>query len=107
MLRMRVFRLGVPFTILGLEVWALGSIGIGSIIALQFLQGFPPYIAIPGTVGIGWLVMLVIGFARRFFPGRAISHTYTWLTQSDRYVIRRDSSSYPLVVLEPVSEVNS
>jgi hypothetical protein len=99
MLRMRVYRLGVPLTVLGLDIWALLVIGAGTLISLQYWQDHvPALLTLPLSGLTGLAVSKVMGFIKYIFPGRALTHSLAWLTQGDRYEVVRDLCSYPLIV---------
>lgn len=99
MLRMRVYRLAVPLTVLGLDIWALLVIGAGTLVSLQFWQDHVPAILTLPLSGLsGFALSKVMGFIKYLFPGRALIHSLAWLTQGDRYRVVRDLCSYPLIV---------
>ncbi|PNY79659.1 hypothetical protein [Deinococcus koreensis] len=99
MLRMRVYRLAVPLTVMGLDVWALLTIGAGTLMSLQYWQDrVPAILTLPLAALSGFALSKVIGFIRYLFPGRALMHVLAWLTQGDRYRVMRDLCSYPLIV---------
>ena len=99
MLRMRVYRLGVPLTVLGLDIWALLVIGAATLISLQFWQDHvPALLTLPLSGLTGFAVSKVMALIKYIFPGRALIHCLAWLTQGDRYEVVRDLCSYPLIV---------
>lgn len=101
MLRLRVYRLALPITILGLELWALGVIGLGGLLSLEFYQQvLPAWLAFPASGVTGYLLMRLVAFIKIVFPGRALAHTFLWLSQGDRYVIQREIRPLPLIVPE-------
>jgi hypothetical protein len=98
-LRMRVFRLSVPFTLMGVELWAFGVVGIGTVVSLQWFQQFlPSILPFPAAGATGLLLLKIISTIKRFFPGRAFIHLLSWLTAGDRYVLEREKRCLPLVV---------
>ena len=99
MLRMRVYRLAVPLTVMGLDIWSLLVIGAGTLMSLQFWQDHvAPILTLPLSALTGWAMSKVLAFIKYLFPGRALLHTLAWLTQGDRYDVVRDLCSYPLIV---------
>ncbi len=99
MLRMRVFRLSVPFTLMGVELWAFGVVGVGTVVSLQWFQQFlPSVLPFPAAGATGLLLLKIISTLKRYFPGRAFYHLLSWLTDGDRYILEREKRCLPLVV---------
>ncbi len=100
MMRMRVYRLTIANTFLGLEAWQFGVIGIGAMLAMQFFQTIMPAGAAPlaasGICGFGILKLVTMIGAK--LPGKATMHLLLWMLQSDRYVHRSDTKSVPLLL---------
>jgi hypothetical protein len=99
MLKMRVYRLSLPITVMGVELWALGLIGGGGIISLQFYSSIlPSILPFPAAATTGFFLYKIVAAIKRYFPGRAFYHLMTWLTQGDRYTLQRELRCMPLIV---------
>jgi hypothetical protein len=99
MLRMRVYRLAIPLTVFGMDMVALFSVAIISLIALQFFQGvLPSILPFPAAFAVGYGVLKLVTYLKQIFPGRAIVHMVLWLTQGDRYVMARERQALPIIV---------
>jgi hypothetical protein len=104
MLRMRVYRLSLPITLLGVELWAFGVIGGGAVISLQFYSSLlPSILPFPAAATTGFFLYRIVYAIKRFFPGRAFYHLMIWLTQGDRYAILRETRCMPLIVPDEVA----
>ncbi|WP_146009626.1 hypothetical protein [Deinococcus planocerae] len=96
---MRVYRLAVPLTVLGMDLWALFTVAFGTLVALQFWQDRAPALLSLPLAGLsGFALSKLVGLIKHFFPGRALWHVVAWLTQGDRYRVQRDVCSSPLIV---------
>jgi hypothetical protein len=101
MLQLRVHRLNTPFTIMGLEMWALATVSLGTLMFLQVYNGIlPSFLPLPAAALTGFAFMKLVGFLKSLFPGRSFMHTMTWLTSGDRYVVQRELKSAPLIIPE-------
>jgi hypothetical protein len=101
MLQLRVYRLNIPFTMLGLELWALATVGFGTLMFLQLYSGWlPSFLPLPAAALTGFGFMKFVGFMKSLFPGRSFLHTVYWLTSGDRYIVRKELKSAPLIVPE-------
>lgn len=101
MLRLRLYRLALPLTVLGLDLWSLFLVAFGVLISLGYWQDrVPNILVLPLSGAAGYALMQVVGLVKRLFPGRALLHMMTWLTQGDHYVVRRDAHPMPLIVPE-------
>jgi hypothetical protein len=99
MLKMRVYRLSLPLTVMGVELWALGLIGGGGIISLQFYSSIlPSILPFPVAAVTGVFLYKIVAIIKRYFPGRAFYHLMTWLTQGDRYTLQRELRCMPLIL---------
>jgi hypothetical protein len=99
MLRMRVYRLSLPITVMGVELWALAVIGGGGVISLQFYSSIlPSILPFPAAAATGFFLYKIVYVIKRHFPGRAFYHLMTWLTQGDRYTLQRELRCMPLIV---------
>jgi hypothetical protein len=99
MLRMRVYRLAIPLTVFGMDMVALFSVAICSLVAVQFFQGFlPSVLPFPAAFAVGFMVLQLVTYLKKIFPGRAIVHVVLWLTQGDRYVMARERQALPIIV---------
>jgi|GEM_PF-537927 len=98
MLRLRVWRLYQPLTLLGLEMWQLFLAMVAMVFGLQ-LGGTLPHPA------LGLVLAGVLGFAavklsdrlRLMFPGASLQQEIAWLTQKERYRPDRDEDTTPLI----------
>lgn len=98
MLRLRVWRLYQPLTLLGLELWQLGIGAFAMTLGLQ-LGGALPHPAL-GLVLAGSLGYAAIRFSDRlrlYFPGASLWQEVAWLTQKERYKPERDWDTTPLI----------
>ncbi len=99
MLRMRVYRLAIPLTVFGMDMVALFSVAIVSLISLQFFQNvLPSILPFPAAFAVGFGVLKSMTYLKQVFPGRAIVHMVLWLTQGDRYVMARERQALPIIV---------
>lgn len=99
MLQLRVYRLTIPLTIMGLEIWAVFTAGFGSVMSMQLYRDIEPSIlAFPLAGGTAYIMLVVVGQIKRHFPGKAFVHTMQWISQGDRYLVGRETRSAPLVL---------
>ncbi len=99
MLRMRVYRLSLPITLMGLELWALGVVAGGAIVSLQFYSSvLPSILPFPIAAGTGFILLKIVVTIKRYFPGRAFYHLLSWITQGDRYTLQRETRCLPLIL---------
>jgi hypothetical protein len=99
MLKMRVYRLSLPITVMGVELWALGVIGGSTLMSLSFYGGFLPFfLPYPAAGATGFGILKVVTIIKRNFPGRAFNHLMTWLTSGDRYILERETRCMPLII---------
>ena len=99
MLRMRVYRLSLPITVMGVELWALAVIGGGGVISLQFYSSIlPSILPFPAAAATGFFLYKIVSVIKRYFPGRAFYHLMIWLTQGDRYSLQRETRCMPLIL---------
>ena len=99
MLRMRVYRLSLPITVMGVELWALAVIGGGGVISLQFYSSIlPSILPFPAAAATGFFLYKIVSMIKRYFPGRAFYHLMIWLTQGDRYSLQRETRCMPLIL---------
>ena len=98
-LRMRVFRIAQPLTVLSLEIWQIFVIVIGFIIALSILQQmYTGIIPILGGIVTSYLFMRVVTFVKdHTHPGAAL-HFVHWLVDADTYAPAQDFDTTPLVL---------
>jgi hypothetical protein len=96
---MRVYRLSIPFTLMGVELWAFGVVGVGTVVSLQFfMQILPSVLPFLAAGATGLLLLKIVSTTKRFFPGRAFWHLLLWLTEGDRYMLEREKRCLPLIV---------
>jgi hypothetical protein len=98
MLRLRVWRLYQPLTLLGLEMWQLFVGMMAMVLGLQ-LGGMLPHPAL-GLVLAGAMGYAAIKFSDRLkllYPGASLWQEITWLTQKERYRPERDEDTTPLI----------
>ncbi|AEG34412.1 hypothetical protein [Thermus thermophilus] len=98
MLRLRVWRLYQPLTLLGLELWQLFLGAVAMTLGLQ-VGGALPHPAL-GLVLAGLLGFLAIKFSDRLrilYPGASLWQEIAWLTQKERYRPERDEDTTPLI----------
>ncbi len=99
MLRMRVFRLSLPITVMGVELWALGVVGGATILSLNLYSGFlPSILPYPAAGATGFGILKIVTTIKRHFPGRAFNHLMTWITSGDRYTLEREMRCMPLII---------
>jgi hypothetical protein len=104
MLRMRVYRLSLPITVLGVELWALAVIGGGGVVSLQFYASIlPSILPFPAAAATGFFLYKTVYVIKRYFPGRAFYHLMIWLTQGDRYAVLRETRCMPLIVPDEIA----
>ncbi len=98
MLRLRVWRLYQPLTLLGLEMWQLFVGMVAMVLGLQ-LGGMLPHPAL-GLVLAGAMGYAAIKFSDRLkllYPGASLWQEITWLTQKERYRPERDEDTTRLI----------
>lgn len=98
MLRLRVWRLYQPLTLLGLELWQLFLGAVAMTLGLQ-VGGSLPHPAL-GLVLAGVAGFLAVKFSDRLrmrFPGASLWQEIAWLTQKERYRPERDEDTTPLI----------
>lgn len=98
MLRLRVWRLYQPLTLLGLELWQLFLGAMAMTFGLQ-IGGALPHPAL-GLVLAGLLGYGAIKYSDRLrlrFPGASLWQEVAWITQKERYKPERDEDTTPLI----------
>jgi hypothetical protein len=99
MLRMRVFRLALPITVMGVELWALGVIGGATLMSLNLYTGLlPSVLPYPAAAATGFGILKIVTIIKRHFPGRAFYHLLTWIASGDRYTLERETRCMPLII---------
>ena len=98
-LRMRVFRVAQPLTVLSLEIWQIFVIVIGFIIALSILQQiYIGIIPILGGIVTSYLFMRVVTYVKdHTHPGAAL-HFVRWMVDADTYTPTQDLDTTPLLL---------
>jgi hypothetical protein len=99
MLRMRVYRLSLPITVMGIELWALAVVGGATLMSLSVYGGFLPFfLPYPAAGATGFGILKIVTTIKRHFPGRAFNHLMTWITSGDRYTLERETRCMPLII---------
>lgn len=99
MLQLRVYRLSLPITILGLELWAVMTVGLGTLLSLQVWDKLvPTFLTLPLSAVSGYLFLKFVEVVKHYFPGRSLVHGTRWLTQGDVYLPQRERRPLPLIV---------
>jgi hypothetical protein len=99
MLKMRVYRLSLPITVMGVELWALGVVGGATLMSLNLYGGILPFfLPYPAAGATGFGILKIVTTIKRHFPGRAFNHLMTWLTSADRYSLERETRCMPLII---------
>lgn len=100
MLRLRVYRLQQPLTVLGLELWQLATLGGGFLLAMEFSQAVfrsgPVALLASAASGFG-LMRAVEAIQARLVPG-FIRDYVAWVSGADVYWPQADPITAPLVV---------
>ncbi|MGC8877064.1 hypothetical protein [Thermus sp.] len=98
MLRLRVWRLYQPLTLLGLELWQIFLGLVAMALGLQ-VGGSLPHPAL-GLVFAGLMGFLAVRYSDRLrlrFPGASLWQELAWITQKERYRPDRDEDTTPLI----------
>jgi hypothetical protein len=99
MLRMRVYRLSLPITVMGVEVWALAVIGGATLMSLNLYSGILPFfLTYPAAGATGFGILKIVTTIKRYFPGKAFFHLMAWLGSGDRYSLERETRCMPLII---------
>jgi hypothetical protein len=95
---MRVYRLTIAKTFLGLELWQGGLIFIGGMLSMQFFQTIMPAGAatLIASAICGFLILKLVVMIGTKLPGKASMHLLLWMLQSDRYIQKPETKSVPL-----------
>jgi hypothetical protein len=105
MLQLRVYRLSIPLTILGMEVWAFFTVGFGTLVCLQIYQNFmPAWSSALFSFGTGFGILKVVEIIRKYFPGNAFQHQVKWFSQGERYILGKETKALPLILVEPPTQ---
>lgn len=98
MLRLRVWRLYQPLTLLGLELWQL-FLGMMAMTLGTQLGGALPHpalgLVLAGAMGYG--AIKLSDRLRLLYPGASLWQEVAWLTQKERYKPDRDLDTTPLI----------
>jgi len=97
-LRLRVWRLYQPLTLLGLELWQL-FLGMMAMTLGMQLGGALPHpalgLVLAGAMGYG--AIKLSDRLRLLYPGASLWQEVAWLTQKERYKPDRDLDTTPLI----------
>lgn len=97
MLRLRVWRLYQPLTLLGLELWQLFLGAMAMTFGLQLGGALPhPALGLVLAGAMGYAAIKWSDRLRLLYPGASLWHEIAWLTQKERFKPDRDEDTTPL-----------
>ncbi|MDM7325075.1 MAG: hypothetical protein P3W93_008905 [Thermus sp.] len=98
MLRLRVWRLYQPLTLLGLELWQLFLGAMAMTLGLQLGGALPhPALGLVLAGAMGYAAIKWSDRLRLLYPGASLWQEVAWLTQPERLRPDRDEETIPLI----------
>jgi len=98
MLRLRVWRLYQPLTLLGLELWQLFLGAVAMTLGLQVGGSLPhPALGLVVWCVAGWVAVKLPARLVMRSPGPGLWQEIAWLPQKERYRPERDEDTTPLI----------
>jgi hypothetical protein len=102
-MRRRVYRLYQPLTLLGLELWHLPLLAFGFVLGMRLLEPVHSALGLLGGGIVAYLFLQLAERVRERYPGSALLHELTWISQGDHYLPQSDLDGVPLLL--PAEEV--
>lgn len=101
-MRRRVYRLYQPITLLGLELWHVPLLGFGFVLGMRLLEPVHTALGLLGGGIVAYAFLVLAERVRERYPGAALLHELTWISQSDHYLPQPDLETVPLLLPEEV-----